>query len=61
MHAGTVDDETTTADNDSPRIGRGDLIQIHKNDTALGVANRQLWFVQHVADDGVLWTVEAVR
>ncbi|WP_131106539.1 MobF family relaxase [Ornithinimicrobium sufpigmenti] len=58
-HAGLVDDQTTATGSDGLAIGRGDLIQTRKNDTALGVANRQLWIVQHVADDGALWAVEA--
>ncbi|SHI49259.1 hypothetical protein SAMN02745244_00466 [Tessaracoccus bendigoensis DSM 12906] len=36
-----------------------DLIQTRKNDTSLGLANRQLWIVQHVTDHGALWAVEA--
>lgn len=58
-HAGAVDDEATATGSDSLPIGRGDLIQTRKNDTGLGVANRQLWIVQHVTDDGALWAVEA--
>ena len=59
VHAGTVDDETTTTGSDGLPIGRGDLIQTRKNDTDLGVANRQQWIVQHVETDGTLWAVEA--
>ncbi|MGW9827730.1 RecA/RadA recombinase [Brevibacterium pityocampae] len=59
VQAGAVDDEMTTTGSDGLPIGRGDLIQTRKNDTALGVANRQQWVVQHVADDGALWAVEA--
>lgn len=40
-------------------MGRGDLIQTRKNDTSLGVANRQQWVVQHVEEDGTVWAVEA--
>ena len=58
-HAGAVDDEATATGSDGLPIGRGDLIQTRKNDTGLGVANRQLWIVQHVTDDGALWAVEA--
>jgi hypothetical protein len=54
-----VDDQATATGSDGLPIGRGDLIQTRKNDTSLGVANRQLWIVQHVADDGALWAVEA--
>ncbi|MFV0375374.1 AAA family ATPase, partial [Microbacterium sp.] len=58
-HAEAVDDERTATGSDGLPIGRGDLIQTRKNDTTLGVANRQLWVVQHVTDDGALWAVEA--
>lgn len=59
MQAGAVDAETTANGSDGLPIGRGDLIQTRKNDTSLGVANRQLWVVQHAAADGALWAVEA--
>ena len=59
LHAGAVDDKTTVTGSDGLPIGRGDLIQTRKNDTSLGVANRQLWVVQHAAADGALWAVEA--
>lgn len=59
VQAQTVDDQATTTGSDGLPIGRGDLIQTRKNATGLGVANRQLWVVQHVADDGALWAVEA--
>ncbi len=58
-HAGAVDDQTTATGSDGLPIARGDLIQTRKNDTGLGVVNRQLWVVQHVADDGTLWAAEA--
>lgn len=59
VQAEAVDAETTANGSDGLPIGRGDLIQTRKNDTSLGVANRQLWVVQHAADDGALWAVEA--
>ena len=58
LRAGAVDDQATAIGSDGLPIGRGDVIQTRKNDTGLGVANRQLWVVQHVADDGVLWAIE---
>ncbi|MDJ1372633.1 MobF family relaxase [Gulosibacter molinativorax] len=57
---GEVDDTITATGSDQLPIGRGDLIQTRKNDTALGVANRQQWIVQHVAEDGTLYAREAV-
>ena len=57
--AGLVDDETTATGSDGLPIGRGDVIQTRKNDTGLGVANRQQWIVQHVEADGALWAAEA--
>lgn len=59
VRAGTVDDKTTTTGSDGLSLGRGDLIQTRKNDTSLGVANRQQWIVQYVEEDGTVWAVEA--
>lgn len=59
LQAGAVDEQATATGSDGLPIGCGDLIQTRKNDTSLGVANRQLWVVQHVADDGTLRAVEA--
>ena len=59
VRAGAVDNTVTATGSDRLPIGRGDLIQTRKNDTALGVANRQLWNVQRVDTDGTLWAVEA--
>lgn len=58
IHAELVDDETTATGSDGLPIGRGDVIQTRKNDTGLGVANRQQWIVQHVETDGTIWAVE---
>ena len=59
VRAGLVDDEVTATGSDGLPIGRGDVIQTRKNDTGLGVANRQQWIVQHVEEDGTVWAVEA--
>ena len=59
IEAGEVDDAITVAGSDGLSIGAGDLIQTRKNDTALGVANRQQWIVQHVTDDGTVYAREA--
>lgn len=56
---GLVDDATTTAGSDGLSIGAGDLIQTRRNDTALGVANRQQWIVQRVDPDGSMWVRDA--
>lgn len=56
---GLVDDTATVTGSDGLRIGRGDLIQTRKNDTGLGVANRQQWIVQHITDDGTVTAREA--
>ena len=56
---GLVDDTTTATGSDSLSIGRGDLIQTRKNDTDLGVANRQQWIVQHITEDGTITAREA--
>lgn len=56
---GLVEDSMTATGSDGLSIGRGDLIQTRKNDTDLGVANRQQWIVQHVEPDGSLWARDA--
>lgn len=58
---GEVDDTHTATGRDDLPIGVGDLITTRKNDSTLGVANRQTWTVQHVADDGTLTVVDAAR
>ena len=56
---GLVDDSATTTGSDGLSIGAGDLIQTRKNDTTLGVANRQQWIVQHVDAGGTAWVRDA--
>ena len=56
---GVVDDTTTVYGSDGLPIGAGDVIQTRKNNTSIGVANRQQWVVQHVEDDGALSVREA--
>ncbi|MFF2277915.1 MobF family relaxase [Agromyces sp. NPDC058126] len=51
---GTVDDKETTLGADGLRIGRGDLLMTRKNDTTLGVANREKFAVVDVHSDGRL-------
>ncbi|GLJ63398.1 MULTISPECIES: MobF family relaxase [Microbacterium] len=55
---GAVDDMVTATGSDGLPIGSGDMIQTRRNDTALGVANRQQWIVQHVTDDGTVYARE---
>lgn len=59
VEAGEVDDTSTATGSDELPIGIGDLIQTRKNDTGLGVANRQTWVVQHVEGDGTVYAKEA--
>ena len=59
VESGEVDDTMTATGSDGLPIGAGDLIQTRKNDTALGVANRQQWIVQHVTNDGTVYAREA--
>lgn len=54
-----VDDTTTNTGRDGLPIGVGDVIATRRNDSNLGVANRQIWTVQHVGTDGTLTVVEA--
>ncbi|WOF24609.1 AAA family ATPase [Microbacterium betulae] len=59
IERGEVDDAVTATGSDGLPIGRGDVIQTRRNDTTLGVANRQQWIVQHVIDDGTVYAREA--
>jgi hypothetical protein len=56
---GEVDDTATVSGNDELPIGAGDVITTRKNDSTLGVANRQTWVVQRIGDDGTVWAVDA--
>ncbi|MFK4728811.1 MobF family relaxase [Agromyces mediolanus] len=58
VRAGDVDDSRTAIGSDGLRIGRGDVIQTRRNDSAVRVANRQVWVVRSVVDDGVVWATE---
>ena len=58
VRQGAVDSTRTTTGKDGLPIGAGDLIQTRKNDSDLGVANRQTWTIQQVADDGTVWAKE---
>ena len=58
VQQGEVDDTRTSTGSDGLPIGRSDVIQTRKNDSELGVANRQTWTVQAVGDDGSLWMTE---
>ncbi len=55
---GEVDDTTTVTGNDGLPIGVGDVITTRKNDSLLGVANRQTWTVQSISSDGTVWAVD---
>lgn len=57
--AGEVDDTRTAFGSDSLPIGAGDVIQTRRNDAQVGVANRQTWTIQQVAENGDLYVVEA--
>lgn len=59
VQQGDVDDTRTTTGSDGLAIGEGDVIQTRKNDSDLGIANRQTWTVQHVGEDGTVWVKEA--
>lgn len=59
VRAGLVDDARTVDGSDGLSIARGDLIQTRRNDSEMGVANRQTWLVQKVGDDGDLWVRDA--
>ena len=56
---GEVDDHHTATGSDGLPIGAGDVIQTRKNNTSIGVANRQNWIVQRVEQDGAVRVREA--
>ncbi|MFV0374474.1 hypothetical protein [Microbacterium sp.] len=58
IERGEVEDTVTATGSDGLPIGRGDVIQTRRNDSDLGVANRQQWVVQHVTDDGTVYARE---
>ncbi|WP_395245723.1 MobF family relaxase [Agromyces sp. MMS24-K17] len=55
VRAGDVDDVRTVIGSDGLSIGCGDVIQTRRNDSGLRVANRQVWVVQRVDEDGAMW------
>lgn len=57
--AGEVDDTITVTGRDGLPLGIGDVIATRRNDSNLGVANRQVWTVQHVGSDGTLSVIDA--
>ncbi|SJN45658.1 hypothetical protein FM104_14175 [Microbacterium esteraromaticum] len=59
VESGEVDDALTATGSDDLPIGAGDVIQTRKNDSDLGVANRQQWIVQHAKSDGTVYAREA--
>ncbi len=58
IERGEVDDAATATGSDGLPIGAGDLIQTRRNDSDLGVANRQQWVVQQVTEDGTVYARE---
>ncbi|MFT3862361.1 MobF family relaxase [Micropruina sp.] len=58
VERGEVDDTAIVTGSDGLSIGAGDLIQTRKNSSDLGVANRQQWIVQQVAEDGTVYARE---
>ena len=61
LASGAVQDTFIGTGRDGLPIGVGDVIATRKNDNTLGVANRQIWTVQHVGTDGALTVVEAAN
>ncbi|MDF0512495.1 AAA family ATPase [Agromyces sp. H3Y2-19a] len=58
VRAGDVDDSHTVIGSDGLSIGRGDVIQTRRNDSGVRVANRQVWVVRSVGEDGAVWATE---
>ncbi|UOQ88157.1 AAA family ATPase [Agromyces endophyticus] len=60
VRVGDVDDGRTVVGSDGLSIGRGDVIQTRRNDSGVRVANRQMWVVRRVDEDGSVWATERV-
>lgn len=58
LNRGELDHTRTITGSDGLDIGAGDVIQARKNDSAVGVANRQTFTVQHVSGGGTVYAVE---
>lgn len=58
LERGELDHTHTVTGSDDLDFGAGDVIQTRKNDSTIGVANRQTFTVQHVTDDGTVYAVE---
>jgi thymidine kinase len=61
VERGEVDEARTIFGSDGLPIGVGDVIQTRRNDSAIGVANRQTWTVQHVTDTGDVLAVQTAN
>ena len=57
VERGLVDDAVAVAGADGLNIGVGDRVMTRRNNTGLGVANRQVWTVTAVTGDGQLEVV----
>ena len=55
--AGQVDDSRVLVTDSGERIGVGDRVATRRNDYDLGVANRDIWIVTGVRDDGTVHLV----
>ncbi|MGO1539884.1 MAG: MobF family relaxase [Leucobacter sp.] len=58
LEQGELNHARTVTGSDGLDIGAGDVIQTRKNDSEIGVANRQVFTVQHVAEDGTTYAIE---
>ena len=61
VRRGEVNDARTATGSDGLPIGAGDVIQTRKNDSTLGIANRQNWIVQHASEDGTVWAKDTAN
>ena len=61
LQAGLVTKGRTTTGSDGIQIGRGDLVMTRRNDTDLGVANRDIYTVATVHRDGGLVVIGSDR
>jgi hypothetical protein len=56
---GEIPEVTAVVGSDGLPVGPGDLVMTRRNDSALGVANRQTWVVQRADGEGDVWVLPA--
>ena len=56
VQAGALSTQRTAAGQNGQTLLEGDVVQTRRNNTAVGVQNRQNWVISRIRDDGILLT-----